>query len=561
VAKTILAQIGNAPLPDNPFKAVRKRDESIAKEIMQKFGMMQSGRGVWDTQYQQIAQVILPNARGFNNTETPGSKLMDRVYDNTPVWANEQLAGALSSQLVNPFQRWFQFRMNRRELNDDYDVQLWLDDAENVVYDVFSNPLANFNSQAHSLFLELTAFGTAGMFVEPTPGIGPGIKYTALPLRKTYYAEGANGIIDTAFVEIDMSVKQAIQFYGEENCSKDLRDKLEKKPFETIQVVMAIFPRLDRIEGRFDNMNKKWASFHVEARTNNILKESGFDFFPILVPRWSKRAGETYGRSPGMTALPDANMLNEQMRMHLRMVQKLVDPPLLMPDDGYMLPIRTAPSSINFFRTGLNKEDHLKPLRTEGNWPVSQEEMEQTRGRIMRAFHLDMLKLAKENKEMTRTEALIRKDEDQQQMAPTVGRLETEFLNQLLDITVQVKMDDGTIPPPPRIVEQEDTLGIEYVSTMARAQRADESNAVLRSIETIMPLVQGQPELMDNFNGDEIVRATGRWFGVPQKFYNPKEEVEAMREQRLQQEQQMAEQEEAAAGADIDLKNAKAQAA
>lgn len=560
MAKTLLRKM-TGPLPPNPFTQMRRRDESIAKEIMQKFDMMRSARGVWDTQWQQIAQVILPNARGFNNTETPGSKLMDRVYDNTPVWANERLAAALSSQLVNPFQRWFQFKMNRRELNDIPEVQMWLDDIENIVYDVFSSPVANFNSQAHSLFLELTAFGTAGMFLEPTPGVSPGIKFTALPLRKTWYAEGPDHIVDTAFVEIDMTVKQAIQFYGMDNVSKELAEKFAKKPFEVIQIVMAIFPRIDRLIGNLDNKNKKWASFHVEKKTNNILKESGFDFFPILVPRWSGRPGETYGRSPGMTALPDSNMLNEQMRMHLRMVQKLVDPPLLMPDDGYMLPIRTAPSSINFFRTGLSKEDHLKPLRTEGNWPVSEQEMEQTRGRIMRAFHLDILRLQKEGIEMTRTEALIRKDEDQQQMAPTLGRLETEFLNLLLDTVVQVKMKDGTIPSPPSIVGEDDELGIEYVSSMAKAQRADEANSVLRSIETLAPLIQAQPELMDNFNGDEIARATGRWFGTPQKFYNSKEEVEGIRKARDEAQSNDDQRQDAMIGAEVDLKTAKARAA
>ncbi len=561
MANTVLTKIGNAPLPANPFRQERRRDESIAKELKQRMDTMRSARGIWDTHWQQISQVILPYARGFNNTETPGSKLMDRVYDNTPIWANEQLANALSSQLINPFQRWFQFKMKRKELNDNPEVQLWLDEVEDIVYDVFSSPAANFNSQAHSLFLELGAFGTAGMFIEPTPGISPGIKFTALPLRKTFYAEGADGLIDTAFIEIDMSVKQVVDQYGRENVSEDLLKKLEKHPFEVTQIIMAIFPRKDRLAGNLANTNKPWASFHFEARTNNVLKESGFDFFPILVPRWAVRPGEVYGYGPGMIALPDANMLNEQMRMHLRMVQKIIDPPLLMPDDGYLLPIRTAPSSINFFRTGLSKEDHLKPLRTEGNWPVSQEEMEQTRGRIMRAFHLDMFKLAKDTVEMTRTEALIRKDEDQQQMAPTLGRLDTEFLNVVLETTVKIKIADGTIPPPPSIIEQGEEMDVEYVSTMARAQRADEANSVLRSIDTIAPLVQAQPDLMDNYNGDEIVRATGRWFSMPQKFFNSIPDRDAMRQDRRELEQAQLEEQAALTGADVDLKTAKAQAA
>ena len=123
MANTLLKKLGAGPLPENPFKQQRASDKVLAQELMGMFDMMRADRGIHDTHYQQIAQVILPNSRGFNTTETAGKKLNDRVFDNTPVWANEQLANALVSNLVNPFQRWFQFRMDRKELNDDPDVQ------------------------------------------------------------------------------------------------------------------------------------------------------------------------------------------------------------------------------------------------------------------------------------------------------------------------------------------------------------------------------------------------------------------------------------------------------
>jgi len=516
------------------FSVQVEREKKLGEDIMAHFESIKSDRGLLDTHLQEISEVIIPNSKGFNSTETPGKKLMERVFDNTPIWANEQLAGAVHGMLVNPFQRWFQLKMTNKPLNEERAVKLWLDEVEDIIYAVFADPVANFNSQSHSLFLELAAFGTSPMLIQPTPGISPGIRYTALPLRQTYVLEGGDGTIDTAFIQLIMTVKQAIETYGEKNVSESMRKKGLKQPFSKVDIVVAIMPRILRDITRIDNINKPWASTHVEMDTKHVVKESGFDFFPMLVPRWTKRSGETYGRSPGMTALPDANMLNEQMRTHLRAMQKIVDPPLLVPDDGYLLPIRTAPSSLNFFRTGQSKDDRIHPLITNANWQASNLELDSTRERILRAFFLDRFRLQKEKIEMTRAEAVIRKEEDLQQLSPTVGRLETEFLNPLIDKTFTTLQKAGRIPPPPPEITKNDAIGIEYVSAIARAQKADESNAVLRSIEVLTPIIQAQPDILDNFNGDEIARATEKWFGTPVKLYNSRDEVQQMRDQRQQ---------------------------
>ena len=46
-----------------------------------------------------------------------------------------------------------------------------------------------------------------------------------------------------------------------------------------------------------------------------------------------------------MTALADIKMLNRMSEVTIRAAQKQVDPPLLVPDDGFMLPVRTIPGS------------------------------------------------------------------------------------------------------------------------------------------------------------------------------------------------------------------------
>jgi len=537
--------------PDN-VKALGQRDKGMYEKL-------KGQRGTWESHWQQIAEVCMPNGRGFNSEETPGRKNMEKVFDSTPIWANEQLANSLHGNLVNPFQRWFQLKLDNKEKGKLRDVKIWIDQVEDIIYNVFSNPVANFNSQSHSLFLDLTAFGTAPLFIEPILE-DPGVKFTALPLRHTFLAEGGNHLINQAYIEIPMTPIQVVEVYGEENVSQDMLVKAEKSPFTLVTILHSIYPRSKRRPASQLNQDKPFASNHMELETGWVLRESGFDFFPILAPRWIKRAGEEYGRSPAMTALPDANLLNEQMRTDLRARQKVVDPPLLVPDDGILGRINASPSSLIYFRTGMSKEDFIRPLETKANIAVSNDGMEGTRERILRAFFLDRFRLQKENIEMTRGEAEIRKQEDLQQLSPTVGRLETELLNPLIDLTINILQNDGRLPATPPQLDEGDFISIEYVSAIARAQKSDEATSVLRSVEVLAPFASANPAILDNFDMDAIARRTQQWFGTPEVLYHSKDEVKQAREARAQQEQEILDNQEAQSDAQVAKDQASAQA-
>ena len=336
--------------------------------------------------------------------------------------------------------------------------------------------------------------------------------------------------------------------------------KSQKQPFTLVRILHSIYPRFTRKVDSKLNQNKPFASNHMELDTGWVLKESGFDFFPILAPRWIKRAGETYGRSPAMTGLPDTNLLNEQLRTDLRARQKVVDPPLLVPDDSILGRINASPSSLIYVRTGMSKEDFIRPLETKANIAVSNDGMEQTRERILRAFFLDRFKLQKENVEMTRGEAEIRKQEDLQQLSPTVGRLETELLNPLIDLTIEILQNSGRLPQTPPQLNESDFISIEYVSAIARAQKSDEANSILRAIEVLSPFASANPGILDNFDMDEIARRTQQWFGVPEILYTDRGEMAEARDARGQREESILDQQSEQSDAQIAKDQATAQA-
>ena len=89
-----------------------------------------------------------------------------------------------------------------------------------------------------------------------------------------------------------------------------------------------------------------------------MISEGGFDTMPYIVSRYVTGPRETYGRSPAMTILPDIKMINEMSKTVIRAGQKVVDPPLLVADEGVMFPINTNAGQVDTFPNLGRDTDH-----------------------------------------------------------------------------------------------------------------------------------------------------------------------------------------------------------
>src|SRR5690242_15845561 len=107
--------------------------------------------------------------------------------------------------------------------------------------------------------------------------------------------------------------------------------------------------------------NKPFESVYVSV-AGTLIDVGGFDEVPYLVPRFSKVTGEIYGLGPGMTCLPDVKMLNEMAKTVVKAAQKIVDPPLQLPDSGFLVPIKTTPGSLNSLRQQIIRAFYVEWL-------------------------------------------------------------------------------------------------------------------------------------------------------------------------------------------------------
>ena len=235
-----------------------------------------------------------------------------------------------------------------------------------------------------------------------------------------------------------------------------------------------------------------------------------------------------------MVALPDVKMINLMSKTIIQAAQKMIDPPLLVPDDGFLLPIRTQPGGLNFYRSG--SRDTITPLQTGANIPIGLNMEEQRRAAIRTAFFVDQL-LSGNQPNMTATEVIQRQEERMRVIGPVLGRLMNEMLRPLIDRAFALMLRADMLAVPPEILQGMD-IDIEYVSPLARAQKSSSVNGVMRALEILMPLSQTLP-VGDHIDPDGLVTYLTEALGVPKKVLKSQSAVNEEREQRamMQQEQ------------------------
>jgi len=271
------------------------------------------------------------------------------------------------------------------------------------------------------------------------------------------------------------------------------------------------------------------------------LSESGFDEFPYVAPRFLKASFEIgYGRSPAMTALPDIKMLNKMSEVTIRSAQKQVDPPLMVPDDGFMLPIRTVPGGLNFYRSGTR--DKIEPLTIGANTPLGLNMEEQRRKAIQSAFYVDQLILS-QGPQMTATEVMQRTEEKMRLLGPVLGRLQAELLQPLINRSYNLMTRDRLFAAAPDFMKNTG-IEIEYVSPLAKAQKSGDIQAAMRLFELMGPLAQIDQSVIDYIDADGLAKYLMQTLSVPATTIRGEQQVAEIREQRAEQMQAEAQRQE-----------------
>ena len=516
--------------------------------IKKRYNEMSSNRGTWEDHWQEILDYVMPRKADIVTKRISGDKRTEVLFDSTAITANNLLAASLQGTLTSPSRQWFYLKIRNEEVNEDREVQLYLEDSAKRMYDVFNQ--TNFNTEVHELYLDLCSIGTGCLFVEEgNKGFDEDlIHFQTLHISEFYIHENVSGYIDTLYRKYKLTARQAVQEFGEDNVGPKILECASMKPDKKFNFIHAVEPREDyeRVFGESDT-KLPFHSCHVCEEEKMVVRTGGYNEFPYLVPRWSKATGEIYGRSPSYNALPDIKTLNKAVEIGLKAWSKAIDPPLLVQDDGVIGRVRMTPGGI----TVIRNDAAVKPFQSGANMQVTTFKEAELKTAIRQAYYSDQLQL-QQGPQMTATEVQVRYELMQRLLGPTLGRFQSEFLNPLIERVFGIMFRAEAFVQEPNLLQGQ-SIDIEYVGPLARSQRMEEAVAVERLYQLAMQLAQADPSIMDILDHDEAIRARAELLGVPKSVLRGRAEVDELRQARMQQQamqqEMMMQQQQAEIGA------------
>lgn len=493
------------------------------KAIQARKQQLKAQRGTFETHWQEVAERVLPS-REFSTRSAPGAKRSTtKIYNTAPVLACQQLAASLHGMLVSPALRWVALRPLPGEANSPA-ARAWFEDATERMHGVFQSPGSGFTSASAEFLQDLVAFGSGIMFAPDRGRRGPG--FQSVPLAECLYAENAEGRVDTLYRDYELPAREVLRLWPDTTPAR-LRAVAEKEPDKAIPITHAVEP-----DGR-GGWDSCWCT---EA---DYLEHGRFQEFPYIVARWSKRSGETYGTGPGMDALPDVKLLNELEKLNLRGLAKAIDPPIMVPNDGFLSPAPNFnPGAINYFRSDARHLDRVGGIDTGSKPQLAETKIEQLQQRVRDIFYTTWLNLPAQPN-MTATEILQRRDEYLRLFSPITHRLINEFLAPVVERTWAIMWRNRMFAPIPQELQGRGWT-VEYQSPLVRAQRAADAETVVRWMQGMQPLVAADPRVLQAVDTDEAARYLADRLGAPARIVRTPQQLAAIRQAAAQAEQQQA---------------------
>jgi hypothetical protein len=523
-----------------------------AEQVIDNFNVLKGDRGIWEDHWQDLLDYIVPRKSDINSTNTPGRKKGQGLFDSTAMNSAEFLAGELHGLLTNSNQEWFELTAGQPELDRIAHVKTYLQKLTTSMHRVLNN--TNFQTEVHEVYLDLVSIGTAIMTAEDDDDAI--VRFRTRTIKEVYLKENSKGVVDEVYRTFEWTARQIVQEFAKgvkEDDAVAITKIVGKKVYKAFkendakkfEIIHAVY-----LENVTEKKAKPFMSQHVLVIDKIELRVNGFRLFPYITPRWTKASGETYGRSPGMNALPEAKTLNAMMKTIIIGAQKTVDPPIQIPDEGFVMPFKTAPASINYYRAG--SQDVAKPIYNDTRIDFGFQMVQDKRIQIKEAFFVDKLSLTQSDR-MTTVEVNQRVEEQVRLLSPILGRQLPEFLRPVVERTLDsmIRKDvDGDLigEVPPELAGI--TLDVQYVSTIAVAQRVSQGQNMLRALQASEPFFTLAPSSADVMDPERAIRENWRIYGAPHSVLRTDEELEQFKKEKQAAQQAAIEQEQAAAQAD-----------
>jgi hypothetical protein len=320
-------------------------------------------------------------------------------------------------------------------------------------------------------------------------------------------------------------------------------------------ILHCVFPREDsqRVPGKLDGPNKKFASVYLALQDRSELHVGGYDEQPYLCVRFDKWGSDNvWGYSPAYECLPVARQLN-LVTMDIDLMADLLAHPRYLLPDNMKYQIDLTPGGATYY-------DHSKPdvkpeeWLSQANYQIAVDWVKGKKDDVNKTYYVYIFQMLQQlqDKKMTAYEVAQRLSENLTQFTPVFDRYVTEFLNPLLLRVFSICLRQGKLgdPPPALLVPlgmQQPGKGkkaaqgkagmlppkIVITSRISLALKALQNRGSQETLEMLVEIVKIYPPAIDNFDLDVFVRDYAKNSGLPPDTLRELQSMQKLRQKRV----------------------------
>lgn len=506
--------------------------ETLIPDLERLRSSLDQDRQSWIEDCRNIAKLFYSKqSRALEDTKSQQierkSRLNNRAMSSLPILSLRDMAAGLQSGLVSPGKQWFRRGLTDTQAEKSSQVRQWLDEVTKIELQILDR--SNFYENVYQLLKSTGAFGSGVMFVLPDKD--KHIRFKTLEVGTYYLSENNAGVIDTCVRELKLTARQIFEEFGEDKLSPTIRQAYDdpgRRDITRFEVINTVLPNDSvSVSLPFRFLDIYYLPSEPEIR-QSLLRFHGFDEKPFGAPRWEPEG--IYGTSPAIDVYSDVQSLQSMEKEALRIVHLKGRPPMIGDSSLSIVPGALNPDFSGntaairpvFDTTRLD----LQPLQ------FKIDELKQT---IRSGMYVDLFQaiLTSPRANMTATEVEARRQEGLFSLGTAIDRLNTEGFTPIMDRVFSILFQEGLLPdPPPELAGQE--LKVEYTSVLAQAQKTGNLVSIERFIAFLQGAAQTYPAILDNLNFDEVAKEYGE--SIPAKLLNDDKTIEAIREQRREQQ-------------------------
>jgi hypothetical protein len=519
----------------NPSSGLTRRQHKL-----QRHSALIGERSSWMDHWKDISQYQQPRAGRFVVTDrNKGGNRFNNIYDNTALYASRTLAAGMMSGMTSPARPWFRLSLANPDLLEVGAVKTWLHRTGVLLREVFAR--SNTYRALHAGYEELGLFGTWASVV--LPDFDNVLHHYPMTIGEFAISTDHRGVVNTLSREFQMTVGQVVGQFGIENVSSSIKNLYDRHALDQwVSVIHLIEPNAGRDLRKKDNRNMRFSSTYFEAGAHNpetdFLSESGFKRFPVLAPRWVVTGQDIYGSSPGMEALGDVKQLQHEQLRKSQGIDYQVNPPIQVPTQYKDAAKNRLPGGVMYVDSNSPTGGIRSAYEIQLNLQHLLLDIQDVRERIRTAYYADLfLMLANDTRSgVTATEVAERHEEKLLMLGPVLERLHNELLSPMIDMAFDYCSEAGILPEVPPELEGID-LNIEFVSTLAQAQRAVSAQGMDRLLGTIGTIAPMHPQIVDKIDFDQVVDDYADMYGVNPETIVPDDVVAKNRAARAEAQQ------------------------